>query len=50
MAKVEQFEDLKCWRQAARQLTRLVYLAYEKGKLVKDFETRAQFKRATLPR
>src|SRR5882724_4918031 len=47
MAKVERFEDLKCW-MAARELVKLVYLACEEGKLVKDFETKAQIKRAAL--
>ena len=41
MSKVEQFEDLKCW-QAARELVKLVYLACEEGKLVKDFEQKAR--------
>lgn len=47
MSKVEKFEDLKCW-QAARELVRLVYIACENGKLAKDFETKAQIKRAAL--
>jgi four helix bundle protein len=47
MAKIEKFEDLKCW-QAARELVRLVYKACEVGKLAKDFETKGQFKRAAL--
>lgn len=47
MGKVERFEDLKCW-QAARELVRLVYLAYEEDKLAKDFETKGQIKRAAL--
>src|SRR5882672_10431539 len=47
MAKVERFEDLRC-RQAARELVKLVYLACEEGKLVKDFETKAQIKSAAL--
>jgi four helix bundle protein len=47
MAKVEKFEDLKCW-QSARQLVNLVYRACETGKLAKDFETRGQIKRAAL--
>src|SRR5258706_6067997 len=47
MAKVERFEDLRCW-QAARELVKLVYLACEEGKLAKDFDTRAQIKKAAL--
>jgi len=47
MAKVERFEDLRCW-QAARELVKLVYLACEEGKLAKDFETRSQIKKAAL--
>jgi four helix bundle protein len=47
MAKIEKFEDLKCW-QAARELVRLVYLGCEEGKLMKDFETKAQIKSAAL--
>ncbi len=47
MPKVDKFEDLQCW-QHARQLVKLVYEACETGKLVKDFETRAQIKRAAL--
>ena len=44
MAKIE---DLKCW-QAARELVRLVYEKCERGKLVKDFDTKSQIKRAAL--
>lgn len=47
MAKINRFEDLKCW-QAARALVKEVFLACEEGKLVKDFETRGQLKRAAL--
>jgi four helix bundle protein len=47
MAKVEKFEDLKCW-QAARELVKIVYSACESGKLVKDFDTKSQIRRAAL--
>src|SRR5882672_4002676 len=47
MAKIEKFEDLKCW-QAARELVKLVYQACEESKLAKDFETKGQIKRAAL--
>jgi four helix bundle protein len=47
MAKVERFEDLKCW-QEARILVRMVYEIAEKGKLKNDFDTKSQFRRAAL--
>jgi len=47
MAKVERFEDLKCW-QEARVLVREVYLLSERGKLAKDFDIRSQLRRAAL--
>ncbi len=47
MAKVEKFEDLRCW-QEARILVKEIYLLTEKGKLAKDFDTRSQLRRATL--
>ncbi len=47
MSKINRFEDLKCW-QAARQLVKEAFLVSENGKLAKDFETRAQFKKAAL--
>jgi four helix bundle protein len=47
MSKIQRFEDLKCW-QAARQLVKEAFLTCETGKLAKDFETRAQFKKAAL--
>lgn len=47
MARIEKFEDLKCW-QAARQQVHLVYQACDLGKLSKDFETRNQIKAAAL--
>jgi four helix bundle protein len=47
MAKVERFEDLKCW-QEARVLVKTVYLLCDKGKLAKDFDTRSQLRRAAL--
>ncbi|MBS1555871.1 MAG: four helix bundle protein [Bacteroidota bacterium] len=47
MAKIEKFEDLKCW-QAARELAKLVYNACENGKLAKDFDTKSQLRRAAL--
>ncbi len=47
MAKLERFEDLKCWK-AARELVKLIYLAAEKGKLKSDWDTKSQIKRAAL--
>ena len=47
MSKIKRFEDLKCW-QAARQLVTESFLICERGKLSKDYETRAQFKKAAL--
>lgn len=47
MGKIERFEDLKCW-QAARRMVKEVFLVCEHGKLVRDFETRSQFKEAAL--
>jgi four helix bundle protein len=47
MAKIERFEDLKCW-QAARELVKLVYLACKEGGLSKDYDTQSQIRRAAL--
>jgi four helix bundle protein len=47
VAKIEKFEDLKCW-QAARELVKMVYVACEDGKFVKDFDTKSQIRRAAL--
>jgi four helix bundle protein len=47
VAKIEKFEDLKCW-QAARELVKMVYVGCEEGKFVKDFDTKSQMRRAAL--
>jgi four helix bundle protein len=47
VAKIEKFEDLKCW-QAARELVKVVYVACEEGKFIKDFDTKSQMRRAAL--
>jgi len=47
MAKIEMFEDLKCW-QVARELVKIVYMTSEEGKLAKDFDTKSQIRRAAL--
>ncbi len=47
VAKIEKFEDLKCW-QAARELVKMVYVACEEGKFIKDFDTKSQMRRAAL--
>jgi hypothetical protein len=39
VAKIEKFEDLKCW-QAARELVKMVYVGCEEGKFVRDFDTK----------
>jgi four helix bundle protein len=45
--KVQRFEDLRCW-QAARSLVKEVYIACEEGKLIKDFDTKSQLRKAAL--
>jgi four helix bundle protein len=47
VAKIEKFEDLKCW-QAARELVKMVYVGCEEGKFVRDFDTKSQMRRAAL--
>jgi four helix bundle protein len=47
VAKIEKFEDLKCW-QAARELVKMVYVACEEGRFVKDYDTKSQIRRAAL--
>jgi four helix bundle protein len=47
MSKVNRFEDLKCW-QASRKLVNEIYALAGTGKLVKDFDTKSQIKRAAL--
>ena len=47
MAIIERFEDLDCWK-SARELVNLVYELSRKGELNKDFETKAQIKKAAL--
>ena len=47
MAKVDRFEELKCW-QSARELVKMVFDVCEEGKLKNDFETKNQFKRTAL--
>ena len=47
MGKIENFEELNCWKKA-RELVKLIYLECDSGKLAKDFDTKSQFKRAAL--
>jgi four helix bundle protein len=47
MSKINRFEDLKCW-QAARKLVMEIYRVTETGKLLRDFDTKSQIKRAAL--
>jgi four helix bundle protein len=45
--KITRFEDLICW-QEARKLTKDAFLLSNEGILAKDWDTRSQFRRATL--
>lgn len=47
MAKVDRFEDLRCW-QGARKRVKEIYAVSEDGRLSKDFATRDQLRRAAL--
>lgn len=47
MAKVERFEDLKCWKMS-RKLVKDVYEVSAGGTLSKDFGTKDQLRRAAL--
>ncbi len=47
MAKVDRFEDLRCW-QMARKLTAKAYRMSFEEPLSKDFDTRSQFRTAAL--
>ncbi|HET9053907.1 MAG TPA: four helix bundle protein [Cyclobacteriaceae bacterium] len=47
MAKVEKFEDLRCW-QAARILVKEVYKVSGRGKASTDFGFRDQIRRAAV--
>ena len=47
MALVTNFEELKCWK-AARLLSSQVFLATEKGKISREWDTRSQLRRAAL--
>jgi len=47
MSKINRFEDLRCW-QASRKLVSMIYGMAETGKLMKDYDTKSQIKRAAL--
>jgi len=47
MAKVERFEDLRCW-QASRVLVKLIYEVSNDGLLSKDFAFKDQIRRASI--
>jgi four helix bundle protein len=47
MAKVERFEDLRCW-QAARILVKLIYEISNDGLMSKDFAFKDQIRRASI--
>jgi four helix bundle protein len=44
---IEKFEDLECW-QLSRDLVKIVFEICSEGRLVRDFDTRSQIKRAAL--
>jgi four helix bundle protein len=47
MAKIERFEDLKCW-QEARELVKTVYMATGEDPFAKDFSMKDQIRRASI--
>lgn len=47
MAKIERFEDLKCW-QEARELVKKVYRATQEAPFAKDFDLKSQIRRASI--
>ena len=47
MAKIERFEDLKCWK-AARELSNIVYKSSRQGEISRDFDFRNQLRRAAV--
>lgn len=47
MAKVETFEDLKCW-QKAKELVNMIFNLSSDGKLGKDFDTKSQLRKTSL--
>ena len=47
MSKINRFEDLRCW-QASRKLVSMIYGMAENGKLMRDYDTKSQIKRAAL--
>jgi four helix bundle protein len=47
MAKIERFEDLKCW-QEARELVKKIYQATNESPFAKDFDMKSQIRRASI--
>lgn len=47
MSKINRFEDLRCW-QNSRKLVHMIYGIAESGKLMRDYNTKSQIKRAAL--
>lgn len=47
MATIKRFEDMEAW-QKARELTKEVYAASNKGSFAKDFGLRDQIRRAAV--
>ena len=45
--KIERFEDLIAW-QKARQLTKEIYLVTNKGEFSRDYELKAQIRKASV--
>lgn len=45
MAKVEKFEDLKCWKES-RVLAKMIFKITESGRLAKNFGLKDQIQRA----
>lgn len=47
MSKIDQFEDLECWKEA-RKLVSLVYKMTNEGAVSKDFDFKSQMRRASI--
>ena len=47
MAKIEKFEDLKCW-QEARQLVKMVYQCTNQNPYARDYDMKSQIRRASI--
>lgn len=47
MSKIERFEDIEAW-QAARELTKRIYAASNRGEFARDFGLKDQMRRAAV--